>query len=96
MAIEKDLTTVIGVTFFDHGETPGLGGECAAPWFQEQFSGKKVRREPFQVVKGGAPPDCDHCVDGIAAATITGNGIQAFINKDLGRYEPYFKSIRGT
>ncbi len=96
MAIDKDLTTVIGVTFYDHGETPGLGGEVSMPWFQEQFAGTKVRQEPFDIVKGGAPPDCDHCVDGIAAATITSDGVEKFINADLANYELYFKSISGT
>jgi Na+-transporting NADH:ubiquinone oxidoreductase subunit C len=100
MALDRDLVTIIGVTFYDHGETPGLGGEVSAAWFQEQFAGKKVRQEQFEVVKGGVetkyPNGCDHCVDGIAAATITGNGVQAFLNKDLQRYEAYFQSIRGS
>lgn len=104
MALEGDLATIIGVTFYKHGETPGLGGEASAPWFQRQFGGKKVWGDggllPFEVVKGGVdtryPGGCDHCVDGISAATITSNGIQEFIRSDLQHYEAYFKTIRGT
>ena len=104
MALEGDLATIIGVTFYKHGETPGLGGEASAPWFQNQFSGKKVWGDdgllPFEVVKGGVdaryPDGCSHCVDGISAATITSNGIQDFIREDLTYYEAYFKTIRGT
>lgn len=104
MALEGDLATVIGVTFYKHNETPGLGGEASAPWFQNQFGGKTVWKDgglvPFEVVKGGVegryPDGCDHCVDGISAATITSNGIQDFIREDLEYYEAYFKTIRGT
>lgn len=100
MALDKDLVTIVGVTFYDHGETPGLGGEVSSEWFQSQFEGKKVRQEKFEIVKGGVetkyPDGCDHCVDGIAAATITANGVQTFLNKDLQRYEAYFQSISGT
>lgn len=100
MALDKDLRTIVGVTFYDHAETPGLGGEVSASWFQQQFTGKKVRGQDFEIVKGGVetryPSGCDHCVDGIAAATITSNGVQAFLNKDLARYESFFQSISGT
>ncbi|OQW95265.1 MAG: hypothetical protein BWK77_07800, partial [Verrucomicrobia bacterium A1] len=42
MALDEGLTTVVGVSFFKHGETPGLGGEIEQPWFQDQFKGRKV------------------------------------------------------
>jgi Na+-transporting NADH:ubiquinone oxidoreductase subunit C len=105
LAVQSDLSTIVGVTFYDHGETPGLGGEISQPWFQTQFRGKEVRNErgelvPFQVVKGGVAnkyPDGNvHAVDGITAATITANGVQKFINQDLARFEPYFNKVRGT
>jgi len=104
MALEKDLATVIGVTFYDHKETPGLGGECSMPWFMDQFAAKIVWADgkllPFEVVKGGVavkyPSGCLHCVDGISAATITSNGITTFIREDLALYDAYFKTIRGS
>ena len=104
MALEGDLATVVGVTFYKHNETPGLGGEASTPKFLNQFRGKKVWGDgsilPFEVVKGGVdaryPDGCSHCVDGISAATITSNGIQDFIREDLTYYEAYFKTIRGT
>ena len=104
MALERDLATIIGVTFFKHNETPGLGGECSEPWFMEQFAEKRVHDgsapHTFEVVKGGVaakyPEGNDHAVDGISAATITSNGIQSFINGDLALYEPYFANLRGS
>ena len=79
-----------GVTFFDHKETPGLGGECSKPWFQKNWVGKKiaVNAEPvmIKVVKGKAEPDDPHAVDGMAGATITGNGIQKFVYNTYKQY----------
>lgn len=102
LALDKDLGTIVGATFFRHGETPGLGGEVSSDWFQKQFAGKKVfadgRLLGFEVVKGPVrnkyPGGSDHAVDGISGATMTGNGINVFLNRDLERYEKYFRSIR--
>jgi len=86
LALEKDLATIAGVTFYRHGETPGLGGEVEKDWFQANFRGKKVfkdgERQRFEVVKGDAG-DSDHAVDGISGATLTGKGVTRFVNHDL-------------
>lgn len=102
LALDKDLATIVGVTFYRHGETPGLGGECSADWFQSQFKGKKVygnaSRLKFEVVKGLVadryPNGNDHAVDGMSGATLTGKGITQFINADLDKYEKYFSLKR--
>lgn len=103
MAVEKDLATIIGVTFYAHKETPGLGGECSEPWFMNQFKGKKIwdgELLNFEVVKNKVatkyPEGNTHAVDGISAATITSNGIQKFIRNDVRKYDRYFSQIRGT
>jgi len=94
VGLEPDLATIKGVTFFDHGETPGLGGECSKPWFQRNFRGKKLLEdgEPatFEVVKGKAEPEAEHAVDGMSGATITGNGIERFLNDT---YRKYYSSV---
>jgi len=99
LAIDRDLATIIGVTFYKHGETPGLGGEVSTDWFQNQFAGKKIFRDGglqrIEVVKGSAPEGSDHQVDGMSGATMTGNGLNTFINRDLSYYEKYFSRIRG-
>jgi Na+-transporting NADH:ubiquinone oxidoreductase subunit C len=103
IALEADLATISGVTFFDHGETPGLGGECSKPWFQKNFVGKKLFKDgkpvDFKVVKGKvadkANLDHETAVDGMAASTLTGNGIQAFVTEGFRSYNHYFATIRG-
>lgn len=100
IALDQDLSTIIGVTFYKHGETPGLGGEVSTEWFQSQFGGKKIYENGkllrFEVVKGKAPEDSNHSVDGITGATMTGNGLNNFLNRDISYYDKYFSRIRGT
>ncbi|HMP73661.1 MAG TPA: NADH:ubiquinone reductase (Na(+)-transporting) subunit C [Kiritimatiellia bacterium] len=102
VAIDRDLETIIGLTFYDHGETPGLGGEASEPWFMNQFSNKRFfadgQLQRIEVVKGGVaaryPDGSDHAVDGISGATITGDGITTFLNRDLYYYNRFFATLR--
>ena len=36
-AISQDKNSTMGIVFYEHGETPGLGAEVDKPWFQNQF-----------------------------------------------------------
>ena len=104
LALEKDLNTIKGITFYQHGETPGLGGEIAKDWFIDNFKGKKILSSEGELVsitivkgkvKGRIPDDqVDHYVDGISGSTLTGNGLNQFLKEDLETYEPYFNFIR--
>jgi Na+-transporting NADH:ubiquinone oxidoreductase subunit C len=100
IALDRDLATVIGVTFYKHGETPGLGGEVSADWFMSQFAGKTIHDGSslvqLEVVKGQAPDDSSYQVDGMSGATMTGNGLNEFMNRDIAFYDKYFSRIRGT
>ena len=103
-ALEMDLNTVIGITFYKHGETPGLGGEVEKKWFQNNFVGKKIFDQSgelvsIKVVKGKANDvysgqDLNHGVDGISGATITSRGVSDFLKRDLIRYGQYIKNNR--
>lgn len=104
IALEKDLNTVTGITFYQHGETPGLGGEIDKDWFLNNFKGKKILSPEGEllsitVVKGKVegrypPEEAYHYVDGISGSTLTGNGLNNFLKEDLETYEPYFKKLR--
>ena len=103
LALEADLQTIAGITFYKHGETPGLGAEIDKEWFQKQFKGKKLYLEngdpePFTIVKGKVDKlpkkEQTYSVDGISGATLTGKGVQAFLREDLKKYAAYFKTIR--
>lgn len=103
LALDATGTEIVGLTFYRHGETPGLGGEIEQPAFQEQFRGRRIERDgrrlPIVIAKGKAPPsaatDPDRVVvDGISGATLTGNGVMAFLNRVLDEYAAYFRSLR--
>jgi len=106
LALEKDLNTVLGITFYKHGETPGLGGEISEAWFQENFRGKKIldadgKLRSISVVKGLVHERIHdegqkrHFVDGISGATITSKGVTAMLAETLEIYQAYFSKLRG-
>ena len=102
LALEPDLKTVAGISFFEHGETPGLGGEIENPRWQEGWVGKRVRDEQgevrFRVDRGRTPEgvaDADHRVDGLSGATITSRGVENMVVFWLGEegYGPYLAEL---
>ncbi|MBL4576115.1 MAG: NADH:ubiquinone reductase (Na(+)-transporting) subunit C [Opitutaceae bacterium] len=100
LAVDSTLTEFSGITFYKHGETPGMGAEVEKAWFQDQFKGKVFFTagdlQRFEVKREGADSDELHAVSGISAATMTGNGLTVFLNRDLALYERYFSKIRKT
>ncbi len=42
LSLQKDANTIIGTTWYDQEETPGLGGNIGLPTWQQQFTGKKI------------------------------------------------------
>lgn len=101
LALEADLNTVKGITFYKHGETPGLGGEVEAAWWTSDWPGKTIRDESGEIVgikvlkgRGNKTEDGGHEVDGISGATITADGVTEFVRRDLESFEPWFKKLR--
>ncbi|MDP6717263.1 MAG: NADH:ubiquinone reductase (Na(+)-transporting) subunit C, partial [Pirellulaceae bacterium] len=108
LSLESDLNTVKGITFYKHGETPGLGAEIEKSWFQDNFLGKKINDQTgtfisIEVVKGkatdayaGNEEKLSHAVDGISGATITSRGVTKMLHEDLTKYVPYFKQLEAN
>lgn len=46
MAIAQNGDSVIGTTWYEHAETPGLGANITEPWWQNQFFNKVIFQEP--------------------------------------------------
>ena len=97
-AIDIDMETVKGITFYKHGETPGLGAEVEKPWFQKNFKGKKIFNEDDELVSikvyKSSSGDDIHGVDGISGATVTSDGVTNFLKSTLSNYKPYFDRNR--
>ena len=104
LALEDDLDTVKGITFYKHGETAGLGAEIEQAWFQDNFVGKRIfdgsALRSIQVVKGKVADvfsnaaDHTYAVDGISGASITGRGVTNLLQEKLAIYAPYITRVR--
>ena len=100
VAVETDGNTVSGITYYEQGETPGLGGEVENPAWRAQFVGKKLfdenHKPAIKIVKGGAPEGSEHGVDGLSGATLTGNGVQGTFDFWLGDmgFGPFLAKVR--
>ncbi|MBU3917665.1 Na(+)-translocating NADH-quinone reductase subunit C [bacterium] len=91
LALEGDGDTVRGYAFYDHGETPGLGGEVDNPLWRGQWVGKKIYDQDFKlavdIVKGKVNRDkplAIHQVDGLSGATLTTIGVRNLTRYWLG------------
>lgn len=58
VAVDIDGVTSKGITYYAHGETPGLGGEVDNPQWKAQWKGKHLINEEgvpaIKIVRGGA------------------------------------------
>jgi Na+-transporting NADH:ubiquinone oxidoreductase subunit C len=112
LAINTDGDTIIGATWYEQKETPGLGSNIAdAPWqslfpgktlFQPGSDGKtdyKTAPLGITVVKGkvaetlGSSPKAKSAVDGMAGATLTGNGVTDAYKDVLAAYRPFLLKL---
>ena len=102
LALENDVSTVKGIRFYKHKETPGLGGEVDKDWFTNNYVGKKIIDKngglvSIQSIKGqvdSLSPDAYHQVDGISGATMTTKGLNEFLMNDLIKYDSFFQKVR--
>ncbi len=101
LALDKDGTTIRGITFYQHGETPGLGGEVDNPNWKKSWPGRKAfdqsGKPVIRVIKGQAgPAESDpHRVDGLSGATITANGVTNLVQFWLSEqgFGPYLQRV---
>jgi Na+-transporting NADH:ubiquinone oxidoreductase subunit C len=100
LALKRDLSTVQGLTFYEHAETPGLGGEVDNPGWKAQWVGVQLFDESGQpaagLAKGPAPANDPHLVDGLSGATITSNGVTNLIRYWVSEdgYGPFLRTLR--
>ncbi len=83
ISVDRTGKEVRGLTFFKHGETPGLGAEIDNPKWQAQWPGKQIFGADddvaLQVLRGQVDqtsPAAIHQVDGLSGATITSRGVE--------------------
>lgn len=112
LAIAPDGNTVIGTTWYQQKETPGLGANIADPNWQSLFPGKKLFLSSpdgttdfatapvgLSVIKGKVSEllansvKAQNAVDGMAGATLTGNGVMQAYKDVLTAYRPFLLKL---
>lgn len=102
LALEADAKTVVGLGFYQHSETPGLGGEVDNPRWKAQWKGKQVYdaqgHVAIRLLKGAvdpSSPDAKHQVDGLSGATLTSRGVDNLLHFWLGEkgYKPFLDNL---
>ncbi len=102
IALKGDANTVAGIGFYEHKETPGLGGEVDNPRWKSLWPGKQVYREgdlAINVIKGSVDPsaaNADYQVDGLAGATLTTRGVDHLVRYWLGEngFAPFLANLK--
>lgn len=104
IALDKDLRTIRGFTFYEHGETPGLGGEVDNPRWKQKWDGKKAYNDEWevkiQVLKGtvdDTDPNKQFKVDGLSGSTLTTRGVDNLVRYWLGEdgYGHFIDYLKG-
>jgi len=103
IALADDFTTVNGFAFYQHGETPGLGGEIDNPSWKKQWPGKKIYDDSgavrIEVLKGMVDKNSAEAIyqaDGLAGATLTARGVGNLLTYWLGEdgYKPFLAQLK--
>ena len=99
IALEADFNTIAGIGFYEHGETPGLGGEVDNPRWKNIWVGKEVYDQgdlTIQVVKGQPASGDNSSVDGLSGATLTSKGVSNLVRFWLGEsgFQSYLSNLK--
>jgi Na+-transporting NADH:ubiquinone oxidoreductase subunit C len=102
IALESDANTVAGLGFYEHGETPGLGGEVDNPRWKAFWPGKQVYKDgqvEIGLIKGSVDPSSAKApwqIDGLAGATLTANGVTNLVQFWLGEngFQPFLNNLK--
>jgi len=106
IALASDTTPIEAITYFQPGETPGLGGEVDNPSWKALWSGRQAFDDngeiAIEVIKGNAGPPADdpYRVDGISGATITARAVSHLVqfwlaDDGFGPYLDHFRADEG-
>lgn len=103
ISLDADMTTVVGFAFYEHGETPGLGGEIDNPNWKKLWPGKRIyddqSKTRIEVVKGTVDRDSANAiyqVDGLSGATLTARGVSNLLQYWMGQngYQPLLARLK--
>ncbi|MFZ7111676.1 MAG: FMN-binding protein [Desulfatiglandales bacterium] len=96
-AVDPGAARIIGMAFYRHSETPGLGGRISEDWFSNQFKGlplSPVERDKkiFHLKPAGTGTRPNE-LDAITGATGTSRAVEAFLNREINHFLAEFNVI---
>jgi Na+-transporting NADH:ubiquinone oxidoreductase subunit C len=103
LALEGDMNTIADVTFYEQGETAGIGDQILDSGWQARWRGRKLYGAngvlAFRIGDGvidDASPAAEHQVDAIAGATVTTNAVTALVQYWFGPhgFGPYLQNMQ--
>lgn len=100
LALASDFSTINGMSFYQHGETPGLGGEIENPQWLTGWKGKKIFDDEYQkkllIGKRKGQIEDIHHIDGLSGATLTTNGVDDLVTFWLGNdgFKPFLENMK--
>jgi Na+-transporting NADH:ubiquinone oxidoreductase subunit C len=103
VALDGDMSTIRGVSFYAHGETPGLGGEIENKSWQKSWQEKKIYSDSGEVALGFAKGKSSatgaastHEIDGLSGATLTTKGVESLMEFWFGDhgFKPFITTMK--
>ena len=87
VGIDNDGKRILGIAFYQHNETPGLGGRITEAWFSDQFKGLSLfpiegDQNIFYLNPEGMGKTPNE-LDAITGATNTSSAVEEFLNQEL-------------
>ena len=97
VAVNPQASRILGIAFYKHSETPGLGGRITEEWFTNQFAGIPLypiegEKKIFYLKPQGGK-QAPNELDAITGATGTSRAVESFLNQDL---DHFMKQVWGT
>ncbi len=90
VAVDPKAFKILGIAFYRHSETPGLGARMTEDWFRKQFVGLPLypveEGKKIFYLRTAGPKKGPNELDAITGATGTSRGIEAFLNEELDRF----------
>lgn len=101
VGVDPQATQVLGIAFYRHSETPGLGGRITETWFSDQFKNLSLHpiegdRNIFYLRPAGTGKVANE-LDAITGATNTSSAVEIFLNQELDYFlRELWESIQET
>ncbi|MDI9245388.1 NADH:ubiquinone reductase (Na(+)-transporting) subunit C [Marinobacter sp. CHS3-4] len=103
VGLKPDGNTIAAISFYQHEETPGMGGRVDNSRWLAQWEGKKIRNEAGDIRIAVGRPDSSqgetsalHHVDQLSGATYTSRGVENSLRYWMGShgFGPFLKKLR--